>query len=305
MKFVQSVVSFLRNSSFSRTQLCCGGRELFPYWHQGGRKGTRSKNLAVSNIAMLFICLALIAGCNRAPTANPGGPYSGVAGTAVTFDGSGSSDPDHDSLSFTWALGDGTTANGATPTHTYSTGGIFTITLTVNDGHTDNKASTTATIQSPPGTPVTKTTFAKSDNKSWASTGGANVSSATDSNTSTTSWKFTRLGGIGSSVGMIESIEFPGKCLRSPNLSSNSQIELAACDSTDTSQRWFGFKAQVPGNQAFYVFQTTYPNASQKCLTEGSNSQVIQTDYNQFDTQHWSVLNKNTFAFDTGADPWF
>src|SRR5439155_20209752 len=44
---------------------------------------------------------------NHAPTAMVGGPYSGTAGTATSFDGSGSSDPDNDALTYRWTFGDG------------------------------------------------------------------------------------------------------------------------------------------------------------------------------------------------------
>jgi RHS repeat-associated protein len=69
---------------------------------------------------------------NRAPIANPGGPYTGNVGVPIQFAGSGS-DPDGDDLTFNWNFGDGGTASGATPTHTYATPGVFTVTLTVTD----------------------------------------------------------------------------------------------------------------------------------------------------------------------------
>ncbi len=74
---------------------------------------------------------------NRAPTANPGGPYSGTAGQAVSFNGAASSDPDNDPLTFNWDFGDGTppVANAtATPTHAFTASGDYTARLTVTDG---------------------------------------------------------------------------------------------------------------------------------------------------------------------------
>src|ERR1041385_4335186 len=53
------------------------------------------------------------AGENHAPTANPGGPYRSE--DVVSFDGTGSYDPDGDGLTYAWDFGDGTTATGAAP----------------------------------------------------------------------------------------------------------------------------------------------------------------------------------------------
>jgi PKD repeat protein len=53
----------------------------------------------------------------------------------VTFDGSGSSDPDADTLTYRWVFGDGTpNGTGVKTTHTYTAAGdMFTATLTVTD----------------------------------------------------------------------------------------------------------------------------------------------------------------------------
>ncbi|MBI4463529.1 MAG: PKD domain-containing protein [Acidobacteria bacterium] len=95
---------------------------------------------------------------NQAPTANPGGPYSGQVGQAITFDGAGSSDPDGDLLTYSWSFGDGSTGIGVSPTHSYSAAGAFTVSLIVNDGQVDSApVMTTATITEapPPNQPPT------------------------------------------------------------------------------------------------------------------------------------------------------
>lgn len=88
---------------------------------------------------------------NQAPTANAGGPYSGAPGAAVSFNGSGSSDPDGSIASWDWNFGDGTTGSGATPTHTYAATGDYTVVLVVTDnsGARSAAASTRATIRNP------------------------------------------------------------------------------------------------------------------------------------------------------------
>jgi len=84
---------------------------------------------------------------NRGPTAVPGGPYTGVVNVAVTFNGTGSADPDGNALSYLWDFGDLTTGSGITLAHSYAAGGTFTVVLTVGDGQLTNSASTISTIQ--------------------------------------------------------------------------------------------------------------------------------------------------------------
>ena len=52
----------------------------------------------------------------------------------VTFSGSGSSDPDGDTLSYRWDFGDGSAPDpSADPVHTYDTAGSYVAVLTVTD----------------------------------------------------------------------------------------------------------------------------------------------------------------------------
>lgn len=87
---------------------------------------------------------------NNPPVSNPGGPYPGVTGQPLPFDGSGSSDPDGDALSYAWDNGDGTSSSGTKPSHTYTVVGSYLVTLTVTDNGTpplSNMATTSATVQ--------------------------------------------------------------------------------------------------------------------------------------------------------------
>lgn len=85
---------------------------------------------------------------NAPPQANAGGPYTGLEGTAVALDGTASTDPDGDELTYTWDFGDGTTGSSATPEHTYVENGEYLVSLTVTDAHgvESQPVATTATI---------------------------------------------------------------------------------------------------------------------------------------------------------------
>lgn len=79
---------------------------------------------------------------------------NGPAPLTVTFDGSGSTDPNGEQLTYRWTFGNGATATGVTASHTYTTAGTFQATLTVTDpaGNTSTAASTitvTATEPAP------------------------------------------------------------------------------------------------------------------------------------------------------------
>lgn len=89
---------------------------------------------------------------NNPPTADPNGPYTGDEGSIITFDGSGSYDPDVDDLIvlYEWDLdNDGSfdDATGEYPTATWNDdySGIVSLKVTDSYGATDT-ASTTVTV---------------------------------------------------------------------------------------------------------------------------------------------------------------
>src|SRR5438128_474819 len=86
---------------------------------------------------------------NHAPTAAPGGPYSGAEGAAVSFDGSGSSDPDGDALTYAWTFGDGSSGTGATPQHAYVVANTYTVEVTVSDGRGGSQVATASAVVVP------------------------------------------------------------------------------------------------------------------------------------------------------------
>ncbi|OVE78554.1 hypothetical protein BVY01_05130 [bacterium I07] len=76
------------------------------------------------------------------PDSQPGGPYNGLEGNLIQFDGSASSGINHN-----WNFGDGNTGTGISPQHAYSDEGTYIVSLTVQNstGQSDSD-NTTAVI---------------------------------------------------------------------------------------------------------------------------------------------------------------
>jgi PKD repeat protein len=131
---------------------------------------------------------------NRAPTASLiANPDSGVAPVTVTFDATGCSDPDSDTLTFDWDFGDGSTQSGGTVvSHTYIIAGSYTATVTVSDGRGGmNSDSVTIMITAPNQPPIA--TFTSSPTSGTAPlrvTFDASSSSDPDGYITSYSWTF-------------------------------------------------------------------------------------------------------------------
>lgn len=96
---------------------------------------------------------------NDPPIADADGPYVGVIGIPVVFDGSGSNDPDGDIANYTWHFGDGMEGYGEITDHTYTKIGRYAVTLSVTDDggikHSDlTYAIITSTANNPPSMPI-------------------------------------------------------------------------------------------------------------------------------------------------------
>lgn len=86
---------------------------------------------------------------NHPPVADPGGPYTGATGQAISLNGSASSDPDGDNLTYAWDFGDNSSGSGAIVSHTYAAAGQYLATLTVTDDGSpplSNSASTGVSV---------------------------------------------------------------------------------------------------------------------------------------------------------------
>jgi len=75
-----------------------------------------------------------------------------LTGETITFDASGSYDPDGTIVSYFWDFGDGTNSTGIVIGHSYADDGNYTVILTVtdDDGATDTATSTKTVLNRPP-----------------------------------------------------------------------------------------------------------------------------------------------------------
>lgn len=91
---------------------------------------------------------------NEPPVADPGDPQIGCVNESISFDAGRSKDNDGSIIKYHWDFGDGATADGPNPTHTYAGPGVYTVTLTVDDDSGTNVSRdinvTQVTINQPP-----------------------------------------------------------------------------------------------------------------------------------------------------------
>ncbi len=80
---------------------------------------------------------------NSAPEADLAAKDSSCVDKDIVFNATKSSDPDKDKLTFTWDFGDGTTGSGSELKHSYTKGGLYKVTLFVDDGKNSNCSGAT------------------------------------------------------------------------------------------------------------------------------------------------------------------
>jgi len=122
----------------------------------------------------------LISPALAALTADPGGPYQGLVGVQVQFDGTGSANTNGKIDKYQWDFGDGGSGKGATPNHSYRSAGVYVVSLTVTGKGENSSASTTATIVDPA---TTTTTTTLPDPTTTSSTPGTTTTTTTTTTT--------------------------------------------------------------------------------------------------------------------------
>ena len=89
-----------------------------------------------------------------------------TAATPVSFDGSASSDPEGTIAFYEWSFGDGTSATGERPAHTYARSGVYAVRLTVTDdaGFTSATERNVTVAEAPPSVTANKEPGASTEN---------------------------------------------------------------------------------------------------------------------------------------------
>ena len=119
--------------------------------HSYADDGTYSVNLNVEDDDVDDDITKTVQVSNMPPSANPDGPYYAEVDESISFDGTGSTDSDGSISSYDWDFGDGNTATGSNPNHSYQNSGEYTVSLTVRDDAGDQDTeTTTASINNPP-----------------------------------------------------------------------------------------------------------------------------------------------------------
>ncbi|WP_415381688.1 Ig-like domain-containing protein [Halosimplex sp. TS25] len=116
-----------------------------------------------------------------APTADAGADQTVDQGAATTFDASASSD-NVGIDEYEWDFGDGNTATGRTPTHTYDDPGTYTVTLTATDAAGNADSDTlTVTVEDtvPPAAPSAPALAPASDSGESSTDGVTNETTPT------------------------------------------------------------------------------------------------------------------------------
>lgn len=135
------------NASFTTAADWSGGTFTWTPTFQDARPTPYPVTFTATNVLSGSATTAItVSDGNRAPIAHAGGPYTAFAGAPIVFDGSGSSDPDGDELTYQWFFGDGATGIGVNPSHAYAAAGTYGVALSVTDGSLTSLSTTTATI---------------------------------------------------------------------------------------------------------------------------------------------------------------
>jgi serine protease len=115
-----------------------------------GRDDLYGYGLARADRLVSSVCTGGGGTTNNPPTASF---TTSTSGLTASVNGTGSTDPDGDPLTYAWTWGDGGTGSGATASHTYAAAGTYTVGLTVSDGRGGSNSTTRSVTVATGGDP--------------------------------------------------------------------------------------------------------------------------------------------------------
>ena len=184
---------------------------------------------------------------NQPPLCDAGGPYAGNVGDSIAFDGTASSDSDGTIDTYAWEFGDGGTDSGATPSHMYGAGGIFTVTLCVTDDDgAESCCTTTADINASNQSPLCDTggPYDSVVGDSIAFDGSA--SSDPDGTITTYAWEF---GDGDTDTGAMVSHAYTALGLYTVTLCvTDDESAESCCETTAVAREWTDVTAGALGD---------------------------------------------------------
>ncbi len=121
--------TYTPNAAFS-------GTDSFTYTVTDNAGGVSSPATVSINVAPVGVTNRAPVACFAVATSSP------TAGAPVQFNASCSSDPDRDTLTYSWNFGDSSTGTGASTSRTFSAAGTYVVRLTVNDGRGATNSTT-------------------------------------------------------------------------------------------------------------------------------------------------------------------
>jgi PKD repeat protein len=204
---------------------------------------------------------------NSAPTANAGGPYLGAVNTSIAFDGSASSDPEADSLTYAWDFGDGSSGTGVMPSNNYAAAGIYTVCLTVNDGALSSEANCTMAVVYDPSAGFV--------------TGGGWIDSPVNAE-----YQYMQTGGK-ATFGFVAKYK---KGANVPDGNTEFQFKAGDLNFSSTSYEWL----VVAGNKAQFKGEGTING-------QGSYQFMISADDDNPDTFRIKIWDENGTVYDNGS----
>jgi PKD repeat protein len=208
-----------------------------------------------------------VAAANQIPSASAGGPYSARVNDPVNFSAAGSTDPDGDTLSYTWTFGDGATGSGVSPTHTYTTANTFTATVTVSDGRGGTQSASAQVTVRLNQAPVASAGGPYSVGVNMPLTFSAGGSTDSDGDPLTYAWTFGD-GGMGTGVSPTHTYTTAGTFTATVTVtddhggsaSASAQVTVAAANQIPSASAGGPYSARVNDPITFSAAGSTDPD---------------------------------------------